>query len=89
MVATPNIQETTTTPSPAAPPAREKLLTVDEVAKWLDVSREWVRSHANGNRQPGIPCVLVGKLLRFRRADIESFIESQLTEPKKQRFRIT
>jgi excisionase family DNA binding protein len=72
----------------AGAPVLEKLLDVFQVAELLAVSPDWVRSHANGNRQPALRCVSLGKLMRFRRADVEAFIESRLTVPKKSKFRI-
>jgi len=54
----------------------EKLLTPREVAPWLDVSVDWVQDHAT-TKEPLVPSVRIGKLLRFRREDIEEFIERQ------------
>ena len=42
-----------------------KLLTVSEVARWLSVSPSWVRDHATGRRRPVLPCIKLGKSLRF------------------------
>jgi excisionase family DNA binding protein len=56
------------------------LLTLDDVATQLGVSREWVRDHAT-RRNPRIPCVRLGgkrALLRFRPSDVEKFIEQNL-----------
>ncbi len=81
----------TYSPAPAqpnTPPVLENLLDVFAVAELLAVSPDWVRSHANGSRQPALRCVSLGKLLRFRRADIEAFIQAQLTAPPKQKLRI-
>jgi predicted DNA-binding transcriptional regulator AlpA len=72
----------------AGTPVLEKLLDVFQVADLLAVSPDWVRSHANGSRQPELRCVSLGKLMRFRRADVEAFIENRLTVPKKSKFRI-
>lgn len=72
----------------AAVPVLEKLLDTFEVAEILGVSPDWVRAHSNGNRQPALPSVSLGKLIRFRRADVEAFIEAQRTAPKKPKFRI-
>ena len=77
-----------THPDAAGPPVLEKLLDVFAVADLLSVSPDWVRSHSNGSRQPALRCVSLGKLLRFRRADVEAFIENQLSVPKKSKFRI-
>jgi excisionase family DNA binding protein len=54
----------------------EKLLTPREVAAWLDVSVDWVQDHAAG-KEPRILSVRIGKLLRFRREDVEEFIRRQ------------
>jgi excisionase family DNA binding protein len=51
----------------------EKLLTPREVASWLDVSVDWVQDHAT-TKEPRIPSLRIGKLLRFRREDAEAFI---------------
>ena len=53
----------------------EKLLTVAEVAESLGVSPAWVRQHASGVRRPVLPSVKMGKVLRFRRGDVERFIQ--------------
>ena len=50
----------------------EKLLTPREVASWLDVSVDWVQDHAT-EKEPRIASVRIGKLLRFRRDDVEEF----------------
>jgi excisionase family DNA binding protein len=54
----------------------EKLLTPREVASWLDVSIDWVQDHATA-KEPRIASVRIGKLLRFRREDVEEFISRQ------------
>jgi excisionase family DNA binding protein len=48
-------------------------LTPREVASWLDVSIDWVQDHATTN-EPRIPSLRMGKLLRFRREEVEAFI---------------
>lgn len=54
---------------------REKLLTVEEVAELLGMSEAWVYQHAGGSRRPKIPCVKIGRAVRFRRESIERFVE--------------
>jgi excisionase family DNA binding protein len=54
----------------------EKLLTPREVASWLDVSVDWVQDHAT-TKAPRIPSVRIGKLIRFRREDVVTFIAHQ------------
>lgn len=56
----------------------EILLNTEQVAEILQVSVDWVGAHC-GRRAPNLPVVRVGKLLRFRRNDINRFIAEQLT----------
>lgn len=56
------------------------LLTLDEVATHLGVSKAWVRDHAT-RRSPRIPVVRFGDrraVLRFRPQDVERFINDNL-----------
>lgn len=53
----------------------EELLTPEDVATWLKVKPAWVRAHANGNRKPELPSLKMGAYRRFRRQDIQAFIE--------------
>ncbi len=60
------------------------LLTLDDVAIHLGVSKAWVRDHAT-RRNPRIPVVRLGgkrAVLRFRSQDIESFINDHLLVQK-------
>jgi excisionase family DNA binding protein len=52
----------------------EKLLTVEDVADILNVSRAWVYDHADRKR-PLIPSVRLGKAVRFRPEDVQKFID--------------
>jgi excisionase family DNA binding protein len=54
----------------------QKLLTPKEVARWLDVSIDWVHNHAT-RKEPRLPVVRIGKLLRFRNEDVEAFIRGR------------
>jgi len=48
------------------------LLTVDEVAEILRVPKSWIYSH-----QDQLPTVRLGRYVRFRRSEIESFLDQQ------------
>lgn len=61
---------------------REKLLTVEDVAQWLGVSPAWCRDHSS-RKSPRLPVVRVGKLLRFRAADVEKWVEEQVEATRK------
>ena len=70
---------------PRAEPQRmtpgQRLLTLEDVADLLGVSKAWVRDHAT-RRSPRIPVIRFGDrraVLRFRLQDIEQFISSHLS----------
>lgn len=54
------------------------LLTAKDVARELSVSEAWVRDHVTGRRSPALPVIRLGErkaVLRFRRADIDRFLQ--------------
>ena len=53
-----------------------KLLTPKEVAKWLDVSVDWVHNHAT-RKNPRLPVVRIIKLLQFCNEDVEALIRGR------------
>lgn len=55
----------------------ERLLTPREVADYLGASPSWVLDHAT-RRRPLLKSVKLGKLVRFRRPDVEEFIQECL-----------
>jgi predicted DNA-binding transcriptional regulator AlpA len=60
--------------------AAAPLLTLNDVASMLAVSKAWVRDHAT-RRNPRIPVVRFGgrrAVLRFRREDVTRFISKNL-----------
>jgi predicted DNA-binding transcriptional regulator AlpA len=60
---------------PAHEAVQERLLNAREVAARLGVSERWVRDHTT-RRSPRIRAVKLGTLIRYRRIDIETFMES-------------
>jgi excisionase family DNA binding protein len=57
-----------------------ELLTVDEVAALLKVSKSWVYEHTRSHGTPRserLPYIKVGKYLRFEARAIRAFIEKQ------------
>ncbi len=52
----------------------DRLLTISDVASGLGVSRGWVYDHVT-RKQPRLPCIRLGEITRFRRADVEKFIQ--------------
>lgn len=51
----------------------ERLLDAKEIAEKLGVPESWVRESA---RSGAIPCVRLGRYVRFDLADVEEWIES-------------
>lgn len=67
----------------AGPSLPTQLLTLDDVAKIMKVSKAWVRDHCT-RRRPLIPVVRIGgrrAVLRFRPQDIAEFITNNLLLP--------
>ena len=60
---------------PSRIPNPERLLNAREVAARLGVSERWVRDHTS-RRAPKIRAVKLGTLVRYRRADVETFMEN-------------
>lgn len=52
----------------------DRLLTAEEVAEILGVSPEWVYDAARERR---LPCIRIGRIVRFRREAIEAWIIDQ------------
>jgi predicted DNA-binding transcriptional regulator AlpA len=73
-------------PSERKPPARsfessyrdgEPLLTVDDVARRLNVSKDWVWDHSS-RKAPRLPVIRMGDgTLRYRPSGIEAFISER------------
>jgi excisionase family DNA binding protein len=57
---------------------QERLLNAREVAARLGVSERWVRDHTT-RRSPKIRGVKLGTLMRYRRVDVEEFMERLTT----------
>ena len=79
----PHTQSSSTAPDGLATPQQkaspcEYLYSAQEVAARLGVSERWVRDHAT-RRNPRLPAIKLGPLLRFRAADVEKFLAEQAT----------
>ena len=65
----------------------DRLLNARQVAAKLGVSERWVRDHTT-RRSPKIRGVKLGTLMRYRRADVEVFMQELDTLPSSRRPRI-
>ncbi len=61
------------------PQGGERLLNAREVAETLGVSERWVRDYIT-RRSPKIRGIKLGTLVRYRRADVEIFMEKLDTQ---------
>jgi excisionase family DNA binding protein len=61
----------------ATPEALEELLTVEEVAAWLKVSKTWVYEHTRArgtSRAERLPFLKIGKYTRFDPEAVREFL---------------
>ena len=68
-------------------PMKERLMTADEVAEMLRVSKQFVWDHSNGRHNPPLRRVQMGGSVRFRLEDVHRFIEVCLSADDKERKR--
>jgi predicted DNA-binding transcriptional regulator AlpA len=60
--------------APKRPAASDRLLTVEQVAERLNVTKDWVWDHSS-RRTPFLPVIRIGNAkLRYRAREIEEFI---------------
>lgn len=66
------------TPSTLSDSEDEPLLNARQVAVRLGVSERWVRDHTT-RRSPRIRGVKLGPLMRYRKRDVEAFVQEMNT----------
>ena len=67
----------TVEPVPNPSVEKDRLLSVDEVAERLNVSRDWVWDHSS-RKAPYLPVIRMGNgALRYRASKIEQFIDER------------
>lgn len=52
----------------------DELLTVEDLCKYLNVKKCWVREKCRSN---SIPFIRLGRLLRFNKSDIDQWLNSR------------
>lgn len=60
---------------------KTRLLDIQDLAKLLNVHPSWIYAQIHGRTLP-FPYLKVGHYLRFRREDIETYIEKEIDRPK-------
>ncbi|HWR14774.1 MAG TPA: helix-turn-helix domain-containing protein [Terriglobales bacterium] len=66
------MDNTATIPNLGFPPTGDVLLNAEEVAQILRVPKSWVYSHLHE-----LPAIRLGRYVRFRRREIERFLEER------------
>lgn len=67
-------------------PGHDRLMNARQVAEKLGVSERFIRDHTT-RRVPRIPAVKLGKLIRYRPADVDVFMAELGTLPSSRRSR--
>src|SRR5882757_6844308 len=57
----------------------DTLLTVDDVARILQVPVSWVYDHTRASCHDPLPVIKLGKYVRFSLADIQAYLERERT----------
>lgn len=55
----------------------KELLTVDEIARKLNISVSWIYSNAREKGDNSIPHLKIGKYIRFQEDDVRQWLEKQ------------
>jgi len=63
---------------------RVRLLTVEELARQLQVPRSWIYQHT---RLGTIPCVRIGKYVRFDHQEVITFFRGKNNTPKREQYK--
>lgn len=65
----------------STPTTTDRLLTVDDVADYLGVPRATLYAWRYQNAGP--PALRVGRHLRYRRADLDAWVQTQLSDARR------
>lgn len=72
------------TQPPTPPSSPGLLMTPEELAEWLHVPLSWVREQTRARARvrdaDPLPCVRLGKYVRFSRADVEAWLQRRAGE---------
>ena len=68
------MDEPTTTADPPAAPAEDRLLRPEQAAWYLNVKTSWVYEAVRAGR---LPCLRVGRHIRFTRGMLEDWLAAQ------------
>ena len=63
--------------SAADPMLADELLTVQDAARFLNVTVSWIYEHSREDAEDRLPVLKLGKYLRFDRADLREFVDAK------------
>jgi len=55
----------------------DQLLTVQDAARFLNVSVSWIYEHTRDGAEDRLPFVKLGKYLRFDRGDLRAYVDAK------------
>jgi excisionase family DNA binding protein len=55
----------------------DELLTVREAARLLSVTVSWIYEHTRDDADDRLPCLRLGKYVRFDRADLRAYVDAK------------
>ena len=65
-------------------PTDDRLLTVQDAARFLNVTVSWVYEHTRDDTQDRLPFVKLGKYLRFHRTDLRAYVDAKRAASRRQ-----
>jgi len=60
----------------------DELLTVREAARLLSVTVSWIYEHTRDDANDRLPCLRLGKYVRFDRADLRAYVDAKRRAPQ-------
>jgi len=81
------VHELETTSTPGVDREDDSLLTPQDAARFLKVSVSWVYEHVRPEAQDRLPCVKLGKYLRFDARDLRAYVDAKRVESTRARAR--
>jgi excisionase family DNA binding protein len=62
----------------------DELLTVRDAARVLNVPVSWIYEHTRPDAEDRLPCVKLGKYLRFDRTDLRAYVDAKRAAARRQ-----
>jgi excisionase family DNA binding protein len=81
------VHELETTSTLSVDSEDDALLTPQDAARFLKVSVSWVYEHVRPEAQDRLPCVKLGKYLRFDARDLRAYVDAKRVESRRARAR--